>query len=719
MRYFEIRIWGNPNGFKELTTTESTLFTDEDLRRRGLDSVDILCNEYYSLFYTNNCYIISLHFMLPSSIKSKVGFRDDSTILSVVIKREIKLSNTAEVLQLMKERYLTLVSDELPHIDELGKRLSTKTPEFEEIVRPHLSQDLDQLMININGNSTQSGVVLYRNTDDLIHYLDTPCRKEYKGYFVVYFAPLEESNKFLNYRSIDVAPQYDFFYDVLFPEYKGNAPIALVQSLDDKIDVQCQKEDCNDIQLQGILKDNITNWQVKRSEDKTQYIIGLRFMPIVSTYKIVCCDKQGKLLDCDLNWLKSNFGQIDYRQHCISFSGHVSFSDLMFESKDPKVGFEFKWNENAQRFEFVVVFYNVYNVLALHNYILDNYHFKPLIQIKKKNRKTNVSGQAYFKYEGIELDFDIIIQESEAYEECSFPMNTNITDIRLKERKCNRISFIVDGDLAQKEFSRKAAKIILFNEENKKEISITDEKPYIDLVNRKLSYYYTFKFRGFHSINDLKIDSRQNEYLLSFKPTLIMRVKSVRSYIFCLIIGVILGIVATIGIQYLLQSDNLETLNVDQQTVETPTKEKDEKAAAKTETKTGTKTETETEKSDSNFVKLQDDLKVLKGISYTNDDIKRITKFANDNGLYKKCAESKITIAKACLNHLCEKKKVNEKVLTDFLNSNDTILSNDQKKFIDEILGDEALLNAYGSNKAAYASMKELMKALKSATNPK
>ena len=714
MEHFEIKIWGNPNGFKELTITESALLTDEDIRRRGLDSVDILCNEYYSLFYTNNCYVISLHFMLPSSIKSKVGFRDNSTIISVILERGFKLNNAIEVLQSMKDGYLTFVS-ELPHIDELGKRLSNKMSDFESIVYSGLFQDLEQFMININNNSTQSGVVLYKDLNDLVHYLDVPCRKEYIGYFVVYLAPSAESKKFLNYKSIVVSPQYKLSYDVLFPEYKGDIPIISIHSLDDKIEIICKKEYYHDILLEGTLRDNLTSWQVRRSADKTQYIIGLKFIPMISTYKIVCYDKQHKPLDRDLKWLKSNYGEIDNSQNCISFHAKISYSELKFESTDPKTEFKFKFNKELQCFEFEVVSYNVYDVSALREYIKNKYNFIPSIQIKEK-KKTRTSGddvsnEKFFKYEGAELDFDILIQASEVYEEYLFPMNTNVADIKLNEKKRNKISFVVEGRFAKKEFRRRDSKIIFIDKENNNKLSITREEPFICIVNRKLKYHYTVKFKGFCSKNDLEIDSKQNEYSLCFKPKLVTRIRYVRSYIFCLIIGLVFGVAVTIGTQCLLQQNSKGEVvnnNAGNNAGNNTGNNTGNNAGNNTGNNAGNSSPVQYTKRQQDSITLQSKLDSLNGISYTRADIKEISELAKKMGLYQSLAKPKIDIALKCLNHLCVNQKSSAEVLKQFLNDNDTILSNEQKEVIQIIIGNVELQDAYESDRGQYKSIKQL-----------
>ena len=107
-------------------------------------------------------------------------------------------------------------------------------------------------------------------------------------------------------------------------------------------------------------------------------------------------------------------------------------------------------------------------------------------------------------------------------------------------------------------------------------------------------------------------------------------------------------------------------------------------------------------------ITLQSKLDSLNGISYTRADIKEISELAKKMGLYQSLAKPKIDIALKCLNHLCVNQKSSAEVLKQFLNDNDTILSNEQKEVIQIIIGNVELQDAYESDRGQYKSIKQL-----------
>ncbi len=307
-----ISIWGNPNGRGYIVNgRESGLMTLEDCTIRNIDGDSVFQGEFYSVMYTDRGYIISYHYTLKDEgrIASEFGgvicFRDPRTVISIAVPRGCTLDGPVEIFEKLREEYYNVIG-KLINIDELSRRVSTALPEWEELITRNIVKGAAALRVNTNDERAK-GAVVYQNLDDVNSYLVTLERQLYKGYKVIYFVPQNSASFFAGVTPIYAPISYVPVYKVVFPDNS----VKEISSLEEQIDVTVVTPNHEDLHFQGTIASKMTEWSVRVSEDCSEYVIGLRPVPLKKIVPIDCTDMGTGMLKTELSMLQPSVGHIE------------------------------------------------------------------------------------------------------------------------------------------------------------------------------------------------------------------------------------------------------------------------------------------------------------------------------------------------------------------------------------------------------------------------
>lgn len=307
-----ISIWGNPNGRGYIVNgRESGLMTLEDCNLRNIDGDSVFQGEFYSVMYTDRGYIISYHYTLKdegriaSEFGGVINFRDPRTVISIAVPRGCTLDGPVEIFEKIRDEYYNVIG-KLISIDELSGRVSKALPEWEELVSRNIIKGAAALRVNTNDERAK-GVVVYQNIDDVNSYLVTLERQLYKGYKVIYFVPQNSSSFFAGVTPIYAPISFVPVYKVVFPDNS----VKEISSLEEQIDVTVVTPNHEDLHFQGTIASKMAEWSVRVSEDCSEYVIGLRPVPLKKIVPIDCTDMGTGMLKTELSMLQPSVGHIE------------------------------------------------------------------------------------------------------------------------------------------------------------------------------------------------------------------------------------------------------------------------------------------------------------------------------------------------------------------------------------------------------------------------
>lgn len=281
MQNIEIKIWANPQGFVELTKKlPSELFAEDEKAAFNPDgNFTLVAEDYFSIFFGHNSYVVTFHILL-----SNRKLRHPRTIFSLAIRRGYKLNNLIKEFADLRAKYEDLLNNQISDINELKNGIIRSVPNWMDALNAKLIADDTQPFININAaEASISGYVSYSSAENLNGYLSNPVRTEYRGYRIVMILPenvIQQNSAFLRDKmitGINAAPVYNPQYDIWFPDYDPNKPIKTVRSLQEGIDLPFTKPNCKPIRLTGLFLENMSEWNIRMNDDKTGYVIGLKF----------------------------------------------------------------------------------------------------------------------------------------------------------------------------------------------------------------------------------------------------------------------------------------------------------------------------------------------------------------------------------------------------------------------------------------------------------
>lgn len=460
MSNIEIKIWANPQGFAEVTRKlPSVIFTEEEKQLFNPDSYDGLkVNEYVSVFYAQQAYVVSLHFF----VSSKLHFRDERTILSVIIPRGYKLLNLYDVLTDLKRKYEQMLDERLTDINDLVNTLSQEVPTWmaEYSEEDKLVVDDLQPAINMPGRQTAArGYVAFDGQDALRAFLDAPLRLDFKGASIMLFIPrsvvddVSSQLNFLGILPVNAEPKYTPKYSMFFPAYQ-DTPIAIISSLDEELNKRFEKPYCKPIVLIGRYSDHLNEWKIERTPDRTGYTIGLRFeeqeqsIPIQLTF-VDLYGRQANPRNVE-TWLIPSIGTI-----CPSGNGYelvlrgeqiaIAKEEVTFNTNREEFLLSKVSIDNSGSFNIYVeeVFY--YDVSLLKETIQRNYGFLPIVYYSDHGNWKRLDARMPFK--GNRKDYKLVIQESDGYKEAIFAMDKPLNNVRLEEKKGNIVQIEFVGEI--------------------------------------------------------------------------------------------------------------------------------------------------------------------------------------------------------------------------------------------------------------------------------
>ena len=471
MKDIEIKIWANPQGFTELTMNMSScIFTKKEKDFFNPDSYDSLAiNEYYSIFYAKESYVVNYHFLWKTEINPKLDFRGSRQIISVAIPRGYKFGNLTDsastsqqtgiwhIIKDLKRNYENFLR-EIKDINILPGAVSRKVGDWISHYSQMLTEDDMQPVINLPGKANLRGYVFYKSDEELQQFLEVPVRSGFKGAYIMFFLPYSQNGygNILNlFTYFDEPPKFTRTFAVYFPSYQ-DAPIANIISLDEMLDFLFEKQYCEPIHLTGKYSEHMSDWKITPTDDRTGYRIGLQFQEKECRYKlnVKFIDLKGdeqKALSVN-NWLFPSSGMILWEDNdywlVLKGSENEQLSHIEFRSDrdNYRVG---KWTLSGNVINITIDEVFLFKVAELKKYIYDKYKFTPEIFLSVKNQWSACNDDR-ISLKGTPKDYRIRISESPDYQEAEFLMeDANMTNIRLIKKPDISFNFRFKGAIQE------------------------------------------------------------------------------------------------------------------------------------------------------------------------------------------------------------------------------------------------------------------------------
>lgn len=415
---FELKIFANPSGFKELQLNNTQeLFSQDLVLLRAYDAErDTFKEGAYSVFFTPACYIVSYQFDVPN----EANFRGASAILAIAIRRGKKISDITSVFADLRGK----VNRALVEVGSTS--IYIKQNDFNETIQQNIQDDADQMFINCaTPTNIKRALVGYNTLEELKHLLEVPNRQKFIGYNLVFFIPQAEAaliwnsikNKYSAITFNDSEYEYQSMYEVVFPD--GHTEI--VSSRNSEINYTTKKPYYQNLNFNGKLSDKFNDWQVSQSEDKTRFIIGRKLEPDKQIFNVRLHDGDGSLLLSQNIVLRSNIGTYDgYNNELILTGEEIKnrFSvKLTPEAANRKIAYQ-KWERDEYIVGFAKMYY--YDFTSILQTIKTHYGEEGVItlysQLKNNFLATFTANSAIAELESPFEETYIIIEETKTTE---------------------------------------------------------------------------------------------------------------------------------------------------------------------------------------------------------------------------------------------------------------------------------------------------------------
>lgn len=277
----KIRIWANITQYGELTES-STFLSDSEIELfeyRRLQAFD--SGLFFSISYARQAYVLAVHFMIPKGLL--VSLKHRLTTIAMVVERGYQVKDAASVLKGLQSSYVLFLKElQSSQIEQLPRLLNKRVVDWEAQLTERVISDPQQILIN-RQLSGRKGYVTYKDDEGLRGYLANPLRLDFKGAIQILVIPQVESAKLnsvltnQNFIPVNSSPKYSPKFALSFPDYNPQNAIALIGSIDDFFVHTFRREGYKPIVLEGKLSEHLEDWKIAQSEDKTTYIIGLKF----------------------------------------------------------------------------------------------------------------------------------------------------------------------------------------------------------------------------------------------------------------------------------------------------------------------------------------------------------------------------------------------------------------------------------------------------------
>ena len=442
MTNFEIFIWGNPSGFRMLAPNlPANLLTVQERSSLNPDVFDSFkSGEFYSFAYAKDSYVVSCHFFAKD--KSKI-LREGRTVISVAVRRGYIFGDMSLMLDKLRDVYNDLLAS-INNVNSLDDEVSLLIGGWNRDFEQYCKQDSDQLCINQFGTAKQRSIVSYQSDNDRNALLNCPMRPEYIGSYLVFIAPQQDIENFrgtlqmMQFNPLIVSPVYSPIFQIYFPSWKGNAQIASVSSVNEKISLTCEKKFYKTIRLEGSIEDHLVDWKVNRTADKTGYIIGLDFEAEEQRHPVTVKSADSGTNVQFLSWLDFNIGKFDTIHNELVLRGEEMAGQLKPVSKVEIKQIEKEQINNDGSIEILVREYSFHDCTALKIYLKNKYQIEPKLSINPRkeggrciNSKKSENSVLFL---GEAKDYELIIQETDRFEELRIPLDTDPRTIMLKEK---------------------------------------------------------------------------------------------------------------------------------------------------------------------------------------------------------------------------------------------------------------------------------------------
>lgn len=564
---FEIRIFANPAGYEEIKLKAPfgySLYTDDVVEKRNFDGErGTFPNGTFSVFYTPNAYVIAYHFFLPAD----TVFRDPKVHIAIAIKRGYKLLSPSSIIEKLSELFRNIV---LEFKDTSRNQIYNRTEAFYNIVTPNINKDDLQFNINTSGSYTRRGILAYDKTEEKDGLLSDPFNMEFKDIDILYILQREETKKINDYQGYKLFSKFDFSAQKSFSLVYPDGHKIQISDIDQELQPYRVKRDHEKelIFEKGSIRENFSKWNIRISEDKTEYIIGLQPEKDERTIELFIVDKNNNVINVNDNEIKTNIGS--YSNGILSLRGadiadfdikHISIDTDKFQEKDRK------W-DNDSTIKIIVAKIQTIDLTELFKYIYDQIgHYTPVNVIVRRSNKYFLvkSDKPSIRVSCSCEDLYVKVPATSTTEETrlDFDRKGKITNLHLNKKKLKEIKFKFDRKfpfgLKKKYDNQGSVGTITYYYEvcEKGEKRIVEKKeaikgnPVVISELPPLTISFEIQVDGYKTIEktiDFNTDGIKKEDECILKPTSTSKVKRfcrrhVAAFVFGLFIGVVIGYV--------------------------------------------------------------------------------------------------------------------------------------------------------------------------------
>ena len=504
-----LAIWGVPSsGYRQLLLKDKAgIFPDS--------ITDNLRQDYYSVIFQTNGYIVSRHFV--GTLYN--GLREGYRVFSIGVPYGYSFMNWEYAFNQMEEAFKEALNDAENNL-QIETNLS-RSQIFDDFITDWQAVEVqEQFRINVgSGNASRQGIVKYTDPKELEEYFRDPCRKAFDGYCIVYFTEagsLAErklamqtiliSEPAIHERSYSVTIEY---YDAQTREKLGekSAFPKNVSSVKDKVCVEILEAYYEGVELTGALDDN-EKWQIQRNDDGMGYTLVIALKPKVYSVKLVCDELDEKGKTDYSKYVKTNVGIIKGREinligrekeKEICLSPGESFQKLQVEilqKEDDYIKFKLKKC-------FVLPLVNTKNKKGCLS-VLQNRYKMNISKVElyssgehKKLREINLT--SYDEISGMPIDYYLVFISSN-YENFELSMvdyiNNNLADTPVK-REIKACKIVLEGEKVKSVLKKHPLTIECKKGKNGRGTFTCDKTEYLLEIPEGETWDCVFKLKGY------------------------------------------------------------------------------------------------------------------------------------------------------------------------------------------------------------------------------
>lgn len=298
------------------------LLLKDDNRLWQDEILHVLEDNYYSLVFNDNSYVISRH------IKSACSYgvlANKYHVLSVAIPRGWYLENWQLAFEQL-EQILISAFERSEDVAKCKAILHSENILEESTSSWILKEDKEQFLINFSADARKRKALLkYTGSEELNAYFCDPCRRSFEGFGTIYLAESTstQAERFISTKLSEIKEpaQHNRCYSITMECYDGEnklgeVPVypSVISALEDTISAQIHIPYYAVKSIKRSLADHWDEWQVKKDQNGMGYTIAVALTAEECHIQLECAElERQKVCDYSL-YVRVNIGVIQGKE---------------------------------------------------------------------------------------------------------------------------------------------------------------------------------------------------------------------------------------------------------------------------------------------------------------------------------------------------------------------------------------------------------------------